>query len=76
MSTLNIYHLTRPDNDDWDVADGFVIVAKSPTEARKIAGANAGNEGAATWQLPTTKCNKIGEGAGPSRMVIRDLIAG
>lgn len=47
---MKLYLITRnSDGPKWDVCEGFVIRASSPSQARKIAAENHGDEGSKTW---------------------------
>ncbi len=41
---MNLYLLTRLDECGYDECNGFVIAARSPVSARKIAEVNSGDE--------------------------------
>lgn len=62
---------------DYDVANGFVIRAEDEWQARVIAGAHAGDEGAGCWVVATTAtCEELPLLGSSSGVVLRDYHAG
>lgn len=62
------------ENKSWNCALGFVVRAAHPTEARMLASAEAGNEGAAAWLDPVaTTCEELAED-GAADVIIRDFL--
>lgn len=60
---MNIYKLSRLDKVGHDEAVGFVILAQSVDEARRIASDKAGDEGPSTWvDDKLSLCELIGDG--------------
>ena len=72
---MNIYLLTRTDSVGYDECDGFVVRALRETAARSIAAEECGDEGPDVWMLDA-KCEKIGEGSGKPRIILRSYNAG
>lgn len=73
---MKIYSLVNITEDGpvYDIADGFVVVARTALEARTLASHRAGDEGSVTWLNPArSEIKTIGEGAGPARVVLRDF---
>lgn len=73
-----IGHPERADPwSDYDVADGFVVSARTEIQARQLAAAKHGHEGAAVWlSFLDTACYRLPQpGAGP-HVVLRDFRAG
>ncbi len=76
---MKLYLLQNPDHDDrkHDIACGFVIRAKSPKEARKIASQQCGDEGPGTWLDPEmSSCLRIPVESVHSEVILRDFNAG
>lgn len=60
----------------YDVAEGFVVRAKTISEARQLASLRHGDEGSETWlQARHSICNEINPD-GPSQIILRDFNAG
>ena len=50
-------HRTR---QDYDVAEGMLVAAKTEAQARELAKSSAGDEGIATWANPqASTCEEI-----------------
>ena len=61
MSIMDLFHLTRKENVDFDQAEGFVIQSTDELMARLMAASNCGDEGQDTWICKAkTSCDKIG----------------
>lgn len=78
-TTRKVYLLTRKDCTDWDEATGFVVIALDARTARKLASAQAGDEGAETWlDARLTKVSKLGTAFDNSRdrVALRSFRAG
>lgn len=72
---MNLYILYR-DDWDWDCASGFVIRAECEEEAREIAAANSGDEGASVWtDWRLSKC-EILQPDGEAGIIMRDFCEG
>lgn len=57
----------------YDKAFGFIILAKSEDEARKIASENCGDEGPDAWLSNNySSCNVL-DSHGSSRLILRDF---
>jgi prevent-host-death family protein len=72
----NIYVLKRVGGTDYDETAGFVVVAGSPDEARRLAAGEADAEGDATWLMPDRSTCEAIDPAGSSGVVLRDFRAG
>lgn len=59
---MDIWLLQRKGDDlGFDENDGFVIAARSPSGARRLAAAEARDEGPTTWYRPEySTCTRIG----------------
>ena len=74
---MKLYKLHRKNDDwGWDEASGFVIRAESEHQARAIAAANSGGEGASTWTDPQFSRCEILQPDGEAGIVLRDFCAG
>jgi hypothetical protein len=80
---LKLYLLRRADDDEtygYDEAHGFVVAARSPHTARKLAAQKHGDEGETTWLRPEySTCTEIGDTKERIRVphvVLRDFLAG
>ena len=68
---LNLYLLEQIDGAWYDEVEGFVISAKSPAGARRLAGKHAWDEGSETWYRPAkSSCKLIGTTTGLKPEVI------
>ena len=81
---MNLYLLKpiNPDAGPWDPwydrAFGFVVRAKSPTMARKIADENAGDENRIAghpWLYPAMSSCKVLRADGPEGLILQDTHA-
>lgn len=72
---MKLYHAYR-DDWGWDCVSGFVIRAESEKQARAIAAANSGDEGASTWTDPEVSKCEILRPDGESGIIMRDFHAG
>lgn len=79
-NTLKLYLMERADGRvDYDEAEGFIICARMPGEARKLAAQECGGEGEHVWLDPlSSTCRWIGRARiGTSvGVVLRDFNAG
>lgn len=67
---MNFYKIERPEHTvGWDEAAAMVVVAASPSLARKLAAANAGPEGKAVWLDPAAS-TLTNESRSPARRVV------
>jgi hypothetical protein len=78
---VDIYHLERlgPRDVHTGQAQAFVVVADSEQRARRLAGCEAGDEGAEFWLRPrTSRCDVIGKAARGQNdgVVVRDFLHG
>lgn len=60
----------------YDIAQGFVVRAGSPKEARKLASAEAGDEGADVWLSAERSSCKVLKQDGRQGVILRDFLAG
>jgi hypothetical protein len=75
MSYLFLLTQDEPD-EKYDVAVGFVVRAKSPASARRLAATKHGDEGKECWLDPKrSKCHVLYKN-GPEKIIIRDHKAG
>lgn len=79
---MKLYLLTLLQNDatkdipHCNIARGFIIRAKSPSAARKIASENSGDEQYETWIYPfKSKCEVLNPN-GEQELILRDYNAG
>lgn len=76
---MKIWLLKRVENNRapvYDCNDGFVIRATSEGEAREIAAAQRGDEGAAVWRTAEgSSCEEL-VADGDSGIILRDFHAG
>jgi len=72
---MNIYKLYR-DDWDWECVIAFIIRAESEEQARAIAAANCGDEGAAAWTDPALSTCEILQPSGEAGIIMRDYCAG
>jgi hypothetical protein len=76
MSYLFLLTQDEPDGPEYDVAVGFVIRAKSPAAARKLAATKNGGEGKECWLDPKrAKCQVLNKD-GPDKIILSDFNAG
>lgn len=79
MSNMNIYLLKRilPQEPDYDVNDGKIVLAKSAARARFLANLSVADEGK-IWQDPekTTCCNVFKKFPNEEGVVLTDFHAG
>lgn len=88
---MHIWHLTRTDEIGWDEVIGFVVIARTEAEARRLAQAQGGEECAVFsydddepsdtpfWlDSPHVRCERIGvpRDASEPRVVLRSFNAG
>jgi len=84
---MHIWHLTRTDEIGWDEAIGFVVIARTEAEARRLAQAWGGDECASFdessdvpfWlDSPHVRCERIGvpRDASEPHIVLRSFNAG
>jgi hypothetical protein len=74
---MNIYYLWRDAGTiGYDESEAFVIVAHDESEASYLANNQHGDEGAVWGDPKIVTIQKIGVGAGPSRVIVRDFNAG
>lgn len=76
-----LYLLTRKDNEpgSYDEAYGFVVVAESPFEARKLAAGDHGDEGEDLWlSADRSRLTRLADKAidKKSHIVLRDFLSG
>jgi hypothetical protein len=76
MSYLFLLTQDDPDGPKYDVAVGFVVRAKSPSAARRLAATKNGSEGKECWlDQKRSKCNVIYKD-GPDKIIMRDFNPG
>lgn len=66
---------TNPWEPWYDKAFGFVVSAKSPAEARKLAAKERGNEGEAAWLEATYSSCKELKPSEKSEVIMEDVQA-
>jgi len=74
---MNLYILKRKHIPDYcyDMAESFIVRAKSPKNARRICSNNAGDEGANIWLFAKhSTCRKL-KADGKEEMLIREYNA-
>jgi hypothetical protein len=58
---MDLFHLTRKENVDFDEAEGFVVQATDELMARLMCASHCGDEGQDTWTFKDkSACEKIG----------------
>jgi hypothetical protein len=71
--------LTKPNNPwepDYDKVRGFVVRAKDSSEARRLAGDQAGDEGASPWLSEEySTCAELKK-SGVAGVLVRDFVNG
>jgi hypothetical protein len=75
LAGMDIYLLERIGGTDYDEAAGFVVVAESPDEARRLAAEQYGDEGSDTWLAPSRSTCKVIDSTRQG-VVLRDFRAG
>jgi hypothetical protein len=74
---MKIYLLKRTEQIGYDEADGFVVAADNPAQARAQAADSAGDEGGATWQAPSrSTCHEINPARQQYGVILRSYCAG
>lgn len=73
---MKLWKLERTGDIGYDEADGFVIAALTPKEARLIASNWAGDEGSCVWTSKSlSTCRTIVVGKRP-RVILRSYAGG
>lgn len=66
----------NPWKPDYDKAHGFVVRAKDPSEARRLAGDQAGDEGPSPWLSEEySTCVELKK-SGVAGVLVRDFVNG
>lgn len=56
---MKLWLLKRTDRIGYDECDGFVVRAKTETDARALAAEQAGDEGKDVWLSPAVTCTEL-----------------
>lgn len=73
---MKVYFLNRLGELEYDVAEGFIVLADSEKEARALASRQHGDEGPATWtSSKLSTCEEV-RLSGEPRVLLRDFYAG
>lgn len=72
-----LWLLKAKENNGYDVADGFVIRADTPKQARKLASKECGGEGKEIWlRAKHSICRGIESCSGRHKVILIDFKAG
>ena len=66
---MKLYQIKRKESADFEAYDGFIILAKTAAEARKIATEKSGYEG--FLDPKKSACSQV-DMSGKSRIVLKD----